>query len=346
MDENLEQKIIDNRKALKKEIKPSTIKMYIANIKKLSKIMNDGEIKGGFDWLKSLSKVKENLMKKKDNGKELHYSTVRNYINSAIMYLYAMNDEGKADDLIQEYSDYRDELNKKYEEETATGTWSEKQGKNVITMEELHKVISDIGQELKDMKIKNLERPNTRQRSLLQVYMILNVHSVAPMRNDLAGMKIIKKRQYNKLSEEDKKQTNYLVLEKNNMFFCLNDFKTSRKYSEKCIELSPELKKVMRFYLKYIGASEYLLTRNDGEPMSRNAISQVLIKTFKKRLGKSVSTNMLRKIYLSHKYSNVKEELEKDSSMMMHSTNTAMSKYIKKDKVEAKEKTDEAVEDE
>ena len=65
---------------------------------------------------------------------------------------------------------------------------------------------------------------------------------------ELFGMKIIKKRQYNKLTDEEKKETNYLVLEKNNMFFCLNDFKTSRKYSEKCIELSPELKKVMRFY--------------------------------------------------------------------------------------------------
>ena len=330
MDENLEEKIIKNRKELKKEIKPSTIKMYIANIKKLSKIMNDGEIKGGIDWLKSLDKVKEKLMEKKENGKELHYSTIRNYMNSAIIYLYAMNNKGNTDELIEKYSDYRDELNKKYEDDSAKGTWSEKQGKNVITMEELHQVISDIGNELKAMKLKDLDRLNTRQRSLLQVYMILNVHSVAPMRNDLAGMKIIKKRQYNKLSDEDKKETNYLVLEKNNMFFCLNDYKTNRKFKEKCIELSPELKKVMRFYLRF-NDSEYLLTRNDGTPMSRNAISQVLIKTFKKRLGKSVSTNLLRKIYLSHKYSNVKEELEKDADMMMHSTHTAMSKYIKKE---------------
>lgn len=330
MDENLEQKIIENRKELKKEIKPSTIKMYIANIKKLSKIMNDGEIKGGIDWLKSLDKVREKLMEKKENGKELHYSTIRNYMNSAIIYLYAMNNKGNTDELIEKYSDYRDELNKKYEDDSAQGTWSEKQGKNVITMEELHQVISDIGNELKNMKLKDLDRLNTRQRSLLQVYMILNVHSVAPMRNDLAGMKIIKKREYNKLSDEDKKETNYLVLEKNNMFFCLNDYKTNRKFKEKCIELNPELKKVMRFYLRF-NDGEYLLTRNDGTPMTRNAISQVLIKTFKKRLGKSVSTNLLRKIYLSHKYSNVKEELEKDADMMMHSTHTAMSKYIKKE---------------
>jgi hypothetical protein len=341
MDENLEQKIIENRKELKKEIKPSTIKMYIANIKKLSKIMNDGEIKGGIDWLKSLDKVKEKLMEKKENGKELHYSTIRNYMNSAIIYLYAMNNKGNTDELIEKYSDYRDELNKKYEDDSAQGTWSEKQGKNVITMEELHQVISDIGTELKNMKLKDLDRLNTRQRSLLQVYMILNVHSVAPMRNDLAGMKIIKKREYNKLSDEDKKETNYLVLEKNNMFFCLNDYKTNRKFKEKCIELNPELKKVMRFYLRF-NDGEYLLTRNDGTPMSRNAISQVLIKTFKKRLGKSVSTNLLRKIYLSHKYSNVKEELEKDADMMMHSTHTAMSKYIKK----GEEKNNEEEQDE
>ena len=149
----------------------------------------------------------------------------------------------------------------------------------------------------------------------------------------------------NNLLLKDKKETNYLVLEKNNMFFCINDYKTNRKFKEKCIELSPELKKVMRFYLKF-NDSEYLLTRNDGTPMSRNAISQVLIKTFKKRLGKSVSTNMLRKIYLSHKYSNVKEELEKDADMMMHSTHTAMSKYIKKDKPEAEGKNNEEEQDE
>jgi|DEB0MinimDraft_4_1074332.scaffolds.fasta_scaffold00083_24 uncharacterized protein YjgD (DUF1641 family) len=330
MDENLEQKIIENRKQLKKEIKPSTIKMYISNIKKLSKLMNDGEEKGGIDWLKNIDKVKDKLTEKKENGKELHYSSVRNYMNSAIIYLYAMNNKGSTDDLIEKYSDYRDELNKQYEEEASAGTWSEKQGKNVITMEELHKVITDIGNELKTMKLKELDKLNARQRSLLQVYMILNIHSIIPMRNDLAGMKIIKKRVYNKLSEEEKKERNYLVLQKNDMFFCLNDYKTNRKYSEKCIPLPPELKKIMRFFLKF-NNSDFLLTRNDGEPMSRNAISQVLIKTFKKRLGKSISTNLLRKIYLSHKYSDIKEEMQADADMMGHSVALQQKVYVKKE---------------
>ena len=339
MDENLEQKIIQNRKELKKEIKPSTIKMYISNIKKLSKLMNDGKEKGGINWLKSVSNVKDKLMEPRENGKSLHYSSVRNYMNSAIIYLYAMNEKGSSDDLIEKYSEYRDELNKQYDDETAKGTWSDKQGKNVITMEDLHKVINDIGNELKTMKLKNLEKINSRQKSLLQVYLILNIHSVIPMRNDLSGMKVIKKRFYNSLTEEQKKDRNYLVLQKNDMFFCLNDFKTNRKYSEKCIPLSTELKKVMRFYLKF-NNSEYLLTKNDGEPMTRNAISQVLIKTFKKRTGKSVSTNLLRKIYLSHKYSDIKDEMGKDADMMGHSVALQQKVYVKKPQ-EEEEKNDE-----
>lgn len=340
MDENLEEKIIKNRASLGKTIKPSTIKMYIANIKKLSKLMNDGKEEGGINWLKNMDKVKDKLKEKKTNGKELHFSSIRNYMNSAIMYLYAMNEKGSTDDLIEEYSKYRDQLNKQYDDSVAGGTYSSNQEKNVITMEELHKVITDIGTELKAMKLKKVDKLNTRQRSLLQIYLILNVHSIMPFRNDLGGMKISSKRAFNKLTTEDKEKNNYLVLERNGkqMFFCMNDYKTSRKYSEKCIELPAELRKVMRFYLQFT-QNDYLLTRNDGEPMTRNAISQALSKTFIKRLGKSVSTNLIRKIYLSEKYSAVKDEMAKDAEVMGHSVATQQKIYVKKEV----EKNDEEV---
>ncbi len=153
-----------------------------------------------------------------------------------------------------------------------------------------------------------------------------------PFRNDLAGMKISNKRDFNKLTTEDKEKNNYLVLERNGkkMFFCMNDYKTSRKYSEKCIELPAELRKVMRFYLQFT-QNDYLLTRNDGEPMTRNAISQALSKTFIKRLGRSVSTNLIRKIYLSEKYSAVKDEMAKDAEVMGHSVATQQKIYVKKE---------------
>ena len=48
-------------------------------------------------------------------------------------------------------------------------------------------------------------------------------------------------------------------------------------------------------------------------------------------MGKSISTTMLRKIYLSSKYGKVKEEMEKDAKVMGHSTEVAQSVYIKKE---------------
>jgi hypothetical protein len=312
-----------DRMKMNPEIKESSIKMYVSNIKKLSKFMNDGEFVEGIEWLKDFEKVKEIL-----NENNLQCTSMRNYMNSAMIYLHCYDEH----DLIKVYTDYRDQLNQKYEDQNASGTWSEKQGKNVITMDELNKLIQEIGTEIKFRKLKEkaiLGQINTYDRSLVQLYMILSVHAILPMRNDLAMMKVIKKAEYNGLTDEQKKKTNYLVVERSNMFFVLNDYKTSRVYKEKIIELPQELRRLMRFYLQLLPTTEYLLTKQDGDPMTKNGLSQLLTKATQKRLGKSISTTMLRKIYLSEKYSPIKEEMEKDSHNMCHSMNTAMKYYVK-----------------
>ena len=287
--------------------------------------MNDGEIVEGIEWLKDFEKVKKKL-----NGENLQYTSIRNYMNSAMIYLHCFEEH----DLIKIYTDYRDQLNHKYEESNASGTWSDKQGKNVVSMDELKKLIQEIGDEIKFRKLKEkgiLGQINTYDRSLIQLYMILSVHIILPMRNDLAMMKVIKKQKYNGLTDEQKKLNNYLVVERSNMFFVLNDYKTSRVYKEKIIVLPQELRRLMRFYLQLLPTTEYLLTKNDGDPLSTNGLSQLLIKATKKRLNKSISTCMLRKIYLSEKYSGIKDEMEKDSHNMCHSVGTALNIYVKKE---------------
>lgn len=325
MEKNLREKIIKNRKEFGKEIKDSTLNIYLQNIKKVSKYLNDGEEKSGTEWLKDIKKVEEKM-------EDLKYTTIRNYFNSIIIYLHALND-GKLDKLVQQYSEKRDELNKIYEDEQATGVISESQGKNMATLDEIHKVITDIGEELKSKGIKSKGSVNLREKSLLQVYIILNIHLTIPLRNDLANTQIIQKRAFNKMTLDDKKKTNFLVIEKNKFWFCLNDYKTSKIYKEKCIPVPDELKKVLRFYFKVMDKEpgDYLLTKSDNvTPITRNQISQMLTKVFKKRLNKSISSTLLRKIYLSHKYGDVKEEMEKDASMMGHSVQMAQKVYVKK----------------
>ena len=77
------------------------------------------------------------------------------------------------------------------------------------------------------------------------------------------------------------------------------------------------------------GDSTILFVSSTGKPLTRNGISQLLLKTFKQRLGKNISTTMLRKIYLSSKYQNVKEEMEKDAHIMGHSVETQQKVYVK-----------------
>lgn len=77
-----------------------------------------------------------------------------------------------------------------------------------------------------------------------------------------------------------------------------------------------------------------LFKTSTGKPLTRIELSKVLLKYSKKYMGKSISSTLLRKIYLSSKYSDVKDEMEKDSKVMGHSVATQQSVYVKKAKDE------------
>jgi hypothetical protein len=310
--------LMETLKKSRPNAKESTIKMYSSNLLKLQKLMDTDN----FKFLEKPDNVK-------DKVSELHFTTQRNYYNAVIVYLMAVRDK-KEDPLIEEYVEIRDTLNKKYEDEQATGVISDKQKNNFVDISEVNNMINDMATEIKNRKIKKKEDLTPKDKSLLQSYILFNIYTRLPMRNDLAGMEAINKRAYNKLSEEDKKEKNYLVVNKNKMFMVLNNYKTSAKYKELDIDIPKDLEKLLRLYIRINGMG-VLFKSSTGKPLSRNALSQLLLKETKKRMGKSISTTMLRKIYLSSKYGKVKEEMEKDAKVMGHSTEVAQSVYIKKE---------------
>jgi hypothetical protein len=200
-------------------------------------------------------------------------------------------------------------------------------------MDELHKFIESIAKDLKSFKLKDKlkshEPLTNKEKHLLQIYLVLNIHAEVPMRNDLAGTRVVKKDVFDKMSQEQQKKGNYLVHNRLIMFLYLNDYKTDKVYKSKKIDLSKDLRKVVNFYLKFNEGSEYLLTKLDGEPKSKNNLTQDLRNESLKRLNKAISTTMLRKIYLTDKYSDLKNELKKDNDNMMHSMKTALTHYVK-----------------
>jgi len=312
------EKLTELIKEARPNIKDNSIKMYVSNLEKLKKLFESDN----YDFLKDEKKVLDKLSNLSDN-------TIRNYLNAILIYLLAINSDKKYDDEIKIYTDLRDDLNKKYEDSQASGNISEKQKENFVDISEVYKMIETMGKEIKEKKIKKKEDLSAKDKQLLMVYIIFNIYVRLPMRNDVAGMEAISKRQYNKLTDEEKKEKNYLVVEKTKMKMILNKYKTSKKYEENIIDIPKDLEKLLRLYIRINGMGT-LFKSSTGTPLSRNALSQLLLKTSKKYMDKSISTTMLRKIYLSSKYGDVKEEMEKDAKVMGHSVETGQKYYVKK----------------
>jgi len=301
-------------------LKTNTIKQYTTNLNKLKKMFDTDN----YDFLKKPEDVMDKLS-------DLHYLSQRNILNAVIVLLMALNDDKKYDELLEEYGKLRDELNNKYNDEQKSGVISDKQSKNFATTEEVFNMINEMADELKPLKKKSNDNITKKEKQLLQAYVLFNIYARMPFRNDVAGMMSINQAAYKKLSDEEKKENNYLVVpSKGNLYFVLNKYKTSKKYEELDLKIEDkDLRKILRYYLKVNGMGVLFKTSTD-KPLTRIELSKVLLKYSKKYMNKSISTTLLRKIYLSSKYGNMKEELEKDNKVMGHSKQVALDTYVKK----------------
>jgi len=301
-------------------VKPNTIKQYEVNLKKLQKIYDT-------DNYNFLSKPDDVM----DKIKDLHYLSQRNILNAIVVLLMALNHDEKYDKLLTTYGELRDQKNNIYTESNKNNnTISDKQAPNFTTTEEIFKMINQMADDLKPIKKKSKDDITKKEMQLLQAYVLFNIYSRMPMRNDVAGMTAINQAAYKKLSEEDKKENNYLVVpSKGQLYFVLNQYKTAKKYKELDLPIEDaNLRKILRYYLKMNGKG-ILFKTSTGKPLTRTELSKVLIKYSKKYMDKSISTTLLRKIYLSSKYGDMKKELEKDNKIMGHSKAVALDTYVK-----------------
>jgi integrase len=314
--EDMSEKIQKSRPNLK----ANSIKQYETHLNKLKKLFDSDN----FDFLSDPKKVMNKLEDK-------HYTSQRNTLNAVIILLMALNLDEKYNDLIDSYQKIRDGLNDKYLEDQQSGKISDKQKNNFAELSEIMSMIDTMKKEIVKQNLKNKETLTGKEKELLMVYTIFSFLVKYPLRNDLAGMKYISKTNYNKLTEDNKKENNYLVKNKNKLMMILNQYKTSKKYGEKIIELNPEISKVLRMYIKLTDkkVGEVLFTNSKGNPITRNGISQLLLKTSKKYLDKNISTTMMRKIVVSDKFADIKEEQKELADVMGHDVGTQNLVYVK-----------------
>ena len=301
-------------------VKPNTIRQYEIQLNKLKKVFESDN----WDFLSNPDDVVDKLKGNK-------YTSQRNSYNAIIVLLMALNHDNKYDDLLEAYGKLRDTLNNKYVEDQQSGKISEKQKENFAELSEIQGMISQMESDIKSKGLKSQKKLSGKDKELLMVYVIYSLLIRLPIRNDMAGMELITKTQYNKLSEEQKKNTNYLVKEKASMFLVLNEYKTAKKYGEKKIDVPKDLEKIFRMYLKLTKkeAGDVLFVSSTGKPISRNAMSQLLLKTSKKYIGKGVSTTLMRKAVVSDKFGDMKKEQAELADIMGHSVGVQNAVYNK-----------------
>jgi hypothetical protein len=309
-------------KAARPNISDNSIKQYMSSLRTL----NGGSAVpiNNVDFLKDFDVVMEKLKEKKP-------TTIKNYMNAIIVVLGAL----KMDDvLIKQYEAVRDKLNGQYSEEQATHQKSEAQEKNWVDYDDYVKKVDELGERLDDVK-KKAEWSNDDVRRF-QEYLIAKLYTVYPLRNDYV-MKVVSKAEFNKLSEKDKEQMNYLVVPSNGhtMFFVLNEYKTRRKYGEKrVLIMDAEVQKVLRLWLKRTSHSSLFVDPIKGfdKPADSSTITKILTTMSKREFGgKSVGSSLLRHMYLSSKYADTVKEMEKDADMMGHSGGVQQTIYVKDD---------------
>lgn len=318
----------ENLKAEIKEVKPNlkdnSIKQYEIHLNKLKKLFETDN----YDFLSNPEDVMEKI-------KGNHYTSQRNTLNAVIILLLALNHDGKYDELIEKYQKIRDKFNDKYQTENENGKISESQKNNFVDLSEIQNMLKEMENKIKSEGLKKKSNLTGKEKELLMVYTIFSFLVRYPLRLDLAGMKYISRTQYNGLSEQDKKDGNYLVHNKKGSQFLeaiLNEYKTSKKYGEKKIRIDKDIEKVLRMYIKATGKGfgDVLFVSSTGNPLSRNQLSQLLIRTTKKYLNKSISTTILRKIVVSSTIpKDIIEKQKELADVMGHSVEVQNAVYNK-----------------
>jgi len=305
----MEDKLIENIKK-NREIKDSSLKVYLANVRKL----NGGE---NITNLKFLRKTATILNKITD----LKIPTQRNYITSILVILTA---QPKYKATCEKYKEALRTLNDTYNEHINSHEKTEKEEKNWCNIKHLkNTVLNHYKREISERGLNNKTTLTSKEFDLYQKYIISALYLLLPpVRIDYIA-EIVTTR-----DDMTDKNKNYLLnISRNTKYFYINEHKTSKTHGTLEIKIPKELNSILNNWLK-INTSEYLLVNKSGFKMTPNVLSKAITKAFLPS-GKNISLNMLRKIYISeHIDLDIIKKRKELADAMAHSVDVQTS-YIK-----------------
>jgi len=291
-------------KKQKPYLKDISVSQYVKSIERLSQNLKpEDEPMESFDFIRDDDKVEVFLSK-------FSFTTRRNYYSAIITLL--QSEEKPDKDLINKYSKIVRDTNTKYVEQNETGVVSDKQKDKLLPMEKINSLLEALKKEKSQME-----------------YILFKLLSIYHLRNEVATLQKITPTEYKKLTAEDKGGNNYLVVGTKKITIYRNDYKTKKKYGTIKIDITDkEFQKEFRTYLDTL-KNNIVFPYNDAM-MSKKRLTNHLMYYSRKHIGVGISTTMLAKSILSHKYSEKVEGQKLDAAARGHSVSMQNNVYVKK----------------
>jgi len=283
---------------------------------------------------KPLNLLKEDLDKFYDWIKEKSLASQSTYLSAAIFY----TSPRARNVALPGYEHLLDELQVKFKEVSdkkfnkKLNKKSEKENANWCTLKELNKIRIKYRNQLRRLgyqqKTKELKKP--QHFDIILIYLIASLYLLhPPRRNIYANTKIIKAKEFLLLSQKQKEDNNYLVIEsRNKKFFSFGDYKTAKFHGIMKIPVVKELNKVINMWLNFNNTRDFIIT-SKGKPMTENNLGRYLNLAFE-ATGKKIGCNMIRKIMCTEKCSSDEyKDLSITAKLMGHTVAIQQSTYVK-----------------
>lgn len=204
---------------------------------------------------------------------------------------------------------------------------TDKQKENLIPQEDVMKIYNQLKDEASPLL--KLQKLNKRQFMLLQQYILLSLYVLIPPRRSL-DYTYFKIRNFD---TSEKSTDNYMMKGKNKKdpsYFIFNTYKTARRLGRQAIEIPKTLEKLIDSWTDF-NQTDFLLINSVNKSVAGSKIALWLNEIF----GKNISTNMLRHIYLTDKYSGINlKEITDTANAMGQSDISRTLKYVQKNEEE------------
>ena len=250
--------------------------------------------------------------------KNLSTSTQKSYSGSiiSILELYPNNLNRKSIEIYKKFISEEDiqQMNDDRDKKT------EKQKDNWITLDEMKEIKKSLMEKINKIYFESLTA--TDYSNILKNFVLSLYLNLAPRRSkDFTLMKIAS-------DEVQLENKNFNYLFDNKLIF--NQYKTNKTYGQQVLDIAgnEQLLSDLNLYLKYRKTNDenFLLVKwNSSRFNESNDMTKILNSIFNKR----ISTQMLRNIYLSDKYSDVKSGMKQDSKEMATSLKMLVNNYTK-----------------